>query len=41
MNITFIGAAKTVTGSCYMLKSNDKKMLIMRQSGACFDIILD
>ncbi|WHH59497.1 MBL fold metallo-hydrolase [Petroclostridium sp. X23] len=28
MNITFLGAAKTVTGSCYYLEVNDKKLLI-------------
>lgn len=28
MNITFLGAAKTVTGSCYYLEMNNKKILI-------------
>ena len=28
MNITFLGAAKTVTGSCYYLEVNNKKLLV-------------
>ncbi len=28
MNITFLGAAKTVTGSCYLIETKDKKFLV-------------
>jgi metallo-beta-lactamase family protein len=28
MQITFLGAARTVTGSCYMIEANDKKILV-------------
>ncbi len=28
MNITFLGAAKTVTGSCYLVETKDKKFLV-------------
>jgi metallo-beta-lactamase family protein len=28
MNVTFLGAAKTVTGSCYYLEVNNKKILV-------------
>ncbi len=28
MNITFLGAAKTVTGSCYLIEAGDKKFLV-------------
>ncbi len=28
MNITFLGAAKTVTGSCYLVETGDKKFLV-------------
>ncbi|MGE4284184.1 MAG: MBL fold metallo-hydrolase RNA specificity domain-containing protein [Clostridia bacterium] len=28
MNVTFLGAAKTVTGSCYYLEANGKKILV-------------
>ena len=28
MNITFLGAAKTVTGSCYLIETGDKKFLV-------------
>ena len=28
MKLTFLGAARTVTGSCYLLEVNGKKMLV-------------
>ena len=28
MNLQFLGAAHTVTGSCYLLEANDHKVLI-------------
>ena len=28
MKITFLGAARTVTGSCYLIEVGDKKMLV-------------
>ena len=28
MNITFLGAAKTVTGSCYLVETKDKKFIV-------------
>ncbi|MDK2800529.1 MAG: metallo-beta-lactamase family protein [Clostridiales bacterium] len=28
MNVTFLGAARTVTGSCYLLETNNRKILI-------------
>ena len=28
MKLTFLGAARTVTGSCYLLEANDKKILV-------------
>ena len=28
MKLTFLGAARTVTGSCYLLEANGKKILV-------------
>ena len=28
MKITFLGAARTVTGSCYLIEVGEKKMLV-------------
>ena len=28
MKLTFYGAAKTVTGSCFLLEANDERLLI-------------